>query len=32
LTRVMPLDMVPQTQHIECVADLRATKRSLDLN
>jgi len=32
LTRVMPLDMFPQTQHIECVADLRATKRSLDLN
>jgi 23S rRNA (uracil1939-C5)-methyltransferase len=24
LARVQPLDMFPQTQHIECVADLRA--------
>lgn len=23
LTRIVPLDMFPQTQHIECVADLR---------
>ncbi len=27
LARVQPLDMFPQTQHIECVADLRGAQR-----
>jgi tRNA/tmRNA/rRNA uracil-C5-methylase (TrmA/RlmC/RlmD family) len=27
LARVQPLDMFPQTQHIECVADLRVAQR-----
>lgn len=31
LTRVIPLDMFPQTQHIECVADLRGARLRPDL-
>jgi tRNA/tmRNA/rRNA uracil-C5-methylase (TrmA/RlmC/RlmD family) len=27
LARVQPLDLFPQTQHVECVADLRAAQR-----
>jgi tRNA/tmRNA/rRNA uracil-C5-methylase (TrmA/RlmC/RlmD family) len=27
LTQLQPLDMFPQTQHVECVADLRASQK-----
>ncbi|MDA1276465.1 MAG: class I SAM-dependent RNA methyltransferase [Verrucomicrobia bacterium] len=32
LDRVKPLDMFPQTQHVECVADLRLSEELGDLN
>jgi 23S rRNA (uracil-5-)-methyltransferase RumA len=30
VAKVVPLDMFPQTQHIECIADLRRTEVGLD--